>query len=427
MLSNLQEFMRILIALLLTACTPLAVPTASTIAVDLLNDGVFRIGIKTVQIYPDRNDVTDVLVPAAVAQNQQGLILQFDDLTTSYRSYTAKITHCNADWSKSTLSNLDFLTEFNSFPITQYAFSSDTHIPYIHYWFSLPSVKLSGNFVLTVYQDDGSPVFSKRFMVYGKQAQLSSLNDASGASQLNNKQGISLKLNYPQLEVLNAATQFEVSIRQNQRWDNLIQNIPATFYREAQREIEYRINDEAYMHDGGNEYRFFDLRSIINPGQNVSYVEKISKPYRAFISNDRSRDGDRYAQYLDINGNYVIQNYDNSLQYSENYIKANFTLTVPKPITGKVFINARFVDNAFSKETEMRYDSARKEYRQELLVKQGWYNYQYIVKGGTVAPNLIEGNHFETENLYEVLVYYKSLQPRADLLVGYLQFTKNSR
>ncbi len=419
--------MKILFALLLVACTPLAVPTSSTQSLDILSDGVFRTGIKTVQLYPDRNDVTDVLLPATIPQNQQGLMLNFDDLTTSYRSYTAKITHCNADWSKSTLSNLDFLTEFNSFPITQYAFSSDTHIPYIHYWFEVPAVKLSGNYVLTVYQDDGTPVFSKRFMVFGRQVQFSLLTDLSGASQLNNKQGISLRLSYPQLAVFNAATQFEVCIRQNQRWDNMIQNLPATFFRETQKEIEYQVNDEAYMHDGGNEYRFFDLRSIINPGQNVSHVEQKSKPYRAFMAKDRSREGDRYSQYLDFNGNFVIQNYDNTLQYSENYIKANFTLTAPKPVNGKVFINGRFIDNAFSKETEMLYDSARREYRQELLVKQGWYNYQYIVKGGATAPNLIEGNHFETENLYEVMVYFKSLQPRADLLVGYLQFTKNSR
>jgi len=159
----------------------------------------------------------------------------------------------------------------------------------------------------------------------------------------------------------------------------------------------------------------------------VVTVQKTSKPYTAFIAKDRSREDERYAQYLDLNGNYVIQNYDNSLQYSENYIKVNFTLAVNKPLKEKIFINGRLVDNTFSKEVEMVYDSVQKAYRKELLIKQGWYNYQYLVGGNPEIKNQLEGNHFETENLYEVMVYYKSLQPRADLLVAYYSFFKNQR
>jgi hypothetical protein len=424
--------MRILfIAIALAACTPLATPTDSSPPANLLDDAVFKASIKTVQLYPDKNDLTDVLLPAAVSLAEQNLVLLFDDLNASYQTFIAKITHCNSDWSKSTLANLDFLNEFNSFPINQYAFSSDTHIPYMHYWFHLPSVKLSGNYVVTVHQEDGSPVLSRRFMVYGNQAQIALLPDYSGAGQLSNKQGISLMLRYPNLEAINPSTQFVTVIRQNQRWDNIIQGLPPAFLHEGQKEIEYRVNDESYMHDGSNEYRFFDLRSILNPGQNVGFVDKRSRPFTAVLGRDQSRENDRYAQYLDFNGNYVIQNYDNGLQFSENYIKVLFTLTTPKPINGAVHVNGRFANNPFSDETRMVYDSAKGEYRKELLLKQGWYNYQYILKPRPdairIKPNLLEGNHFETENLYEVMVYYKSLQPRADLLVAYLQFTKNQR
>lgn len=419
--------MRILcIVFLFTACTPLTAPQSSNQRFNLLDDAAFVSSIKSVQFYPDRNDVTNVLLPAVVALTDQQLKLEFDDLNSSYQSYSVRLTHCNADWSKSSLSNLDFLTEYNGFPVNQYAFSSDTHVPYIHYWFPVPRVKLPGNYVLTVYLDDTTPVLSRRFMVYEKQVQISSLQDVSGANQLSNKQAISLMMRYPTLEVINPATQFEVTIRQNQRWDNMITNLPPAFFRDAQKEIEYRVNDERYMHDGGNEYRFMDLRTIINTGQNIAYIEKTTKPYRAFVAKDRSRESDRYSQYPDINGNYVIQNYDYTLQYSENYVKTVFTFTSPTRLQGPLHIHGKWVDNAFSKETEMEYDSARKEYKKELLLKQGWYNYQYIVKGDN-RPSRLEGNHFETENSYEVFVYFKSLQPRADLLVGYVQFTKNAR
>lgn len=415
-----------LFAVIATACVPLTLSTSDTQPQNLLADGIYSPTLKTVQLYPNANEATDILLPASVPINSQNLKLEFDDLAGAFQYYTAKITHCNSDWSKSSLSNLDFLTEYNSFPINSYAQSTDTHIPYVHYWFSVPRVKLGGNYVITVYLNDTEPVFSRRFMVYQSLAQVGSSRDVSGAGQLANKQPISLTVRYDQLDVMNSATQFEVHIRQNQRWDNMIQNLPATFMRDATKEIEYRITDEEWMHNGGNEYRFIDLRTIItSTGQNIARIDRSAKPYTAHVAIDKPRGYDRYSQYLDFNGGYVIQNYDNSLQYSANYVKTIFRLA-SKKIPGKVFLEGRLSNGPLSADAEMYYDSTRSEYRRELLLKQGWYNYQYVVRGDG-KPDVIEGNHFETENMYEVFVYFKSLQPRADILVGYARMTKNPR
>lgn len=416
----------VFIALLFTSCVPLATPNSSSESINLFTDSEFIPTIKTVQLYPNRNEVSNVLLSPSVSLFEQNLVLSFDDLVSAYRSYTIKITHCNADWSKSSLSNLDFLSEFNSFPVTQYAFSSDTHIPYVHYWFQLPPVKLSGNYILTAYLDDTTPAFSRRFFVYGKDVQVAVVNDISGASQLQNKQGISLLMRYSKIPVMNPTTQFEVCIRQNQRWDNIITNLPPAFFRDDKNEIEYLVNDESYMHNGGNEYRFIDLRSILNTGQNIAKVERSTKPFQAWVNKDQPRTGERYSQYLDFNGDFVIQNYDNPLQYSENYVRTIFTLPYPSRHPKPVHLVGALTNNTLSKNSLMRYDSLKKEYTKELLLKQGWYNYQYVIQEDA-KPFQFEGNHFETENSYEIFVYYKSLQPRADLLVGYLVLTKNRR
>ena len=50
-------------------------------------------------------------------------------------------------------------------------------------------------------------------------------------------------------------------------------------------------------------------------------------------------------------------------------------------------------------------------------------NYSYYVEGEDVNP--IDGSYIDTENLYDILVYYKSPQLRYDRLIGYVQF--NSR
>jgi hypothetical protein len=44
-----------------------------------------------------------------------------------------------------------------------------------------------------------------------------------------------------------------------------------------------------------------------------------------------------------------------------------------------------------------------------------------------VVPYFFEGSHFQTENEYEILVYYRPFKPSADLLIGYVRLMKNPR
>ena len=59
------------------------------------------------------------------------------------------------------------------------------------------------------------------------------------------------------------------------------------------------------------------------------------------------------------------------------------------------------------------------------LLKQGFYNYLYYVDGAE-NPYAYDGNHFQTENQYEVLVYTRPIGERADLLVGYTEVQANA-
>ena len=75
----------------------------------------------------------------------------------------------------------------------------------------------------------------------------------------------------------------------------------------------------------------------------------------------------------------------------------------------------------------MNFDPASGFYQNTQLLKQGWYNYQYLVEDNQLPPNHFEGSHFETENFYEVLFYYRPFQPNADLLIGYFPIAVNGR
>ena len=72
----------------------------------------------------------------------------------------------------------------------------------------------------------------------------------------------------------------------------------------------------------------------------------------------------------------------------------------------------------------MNYDASRGVYTKSVLLKQGYYNYQYVTLDeldGRQAPvtQWTEGNYWGTENEYLVLVYVRPVGSRADELVGY--------
>ncbi|HRN98695.1 MAG TPA: DUF5103 domain-containing protein, partial [Flavobacterium sp.] len=55
------------------------------------------------------------------------------------------------------------------------------------------------------------------------------------------------------------------------------------------------------------------------------------------------------------------------------------------------------------------------------MLKQGFVNYQYVLadKNKRVdQANAIDGNYFETENIYHVLVYYRENNGRYDRVIG---------
>jgi hypothetical protein len=73
--------------------------------------------------------------------------------------------------------------------------------------------------------------------------------------------------------------------------------------------------------------------------------------------------------------------------------------------------------NNFTFNAPLRLNPATGFLENTQMLKQGIYNYQFKSKN---PPNVVlEGNYAQTENLYEVLVYYQKPGTRYDSLVGY--------
>lgn len=394
-----------------------------------LEDYSYEEQIRTVLFYPASNQPHPYLRPAAASLQQQNLILEFDDIQDNRDNYYLRLVHCTFDWKPSGLRDLDFMAEYNEFPLNTFTNSANTHLPYVHYHLPVPAVKLPGNYVAMVYRNDRSDVvLTRRFLIYDSRARL--LPDAALAGRGNlfpGRQQVNFSVDYSGVDVPNPLEQIHVTIRQNQRWDNAKINVPPSFVREFNKQIEYRFFDEQQLFEGGCEFRFVDFRSLQAPGQNTLAINRKVKPYELSVQPDKTRATEAYSQIRDRNGLYIIEDLDfGNGPLTGNYLFVDFALQ-HAPIQGNVYVVGAFNMWARTPENKMRYNATKERYEATLVLKQGFYDYEYWVESPTLGPRHVEGSHFQTENYYEVLVYYRPFQPQADLLIGYATFTVNGR
>jgi hypothetical protein len=370
------------------------------------------------------------LRPAVVPIENQNLILEFDDLQADRSNYYVKLFHCNKDWTKSSLMDLDFLTDYNEFPINEYDLSSNVSIAYVHYFFQVPAVKLPGNYLLVVYRenDEKDILLSRRFMIYSNQVSIFQDDQLQGNNRLwATNQQLNFKVNYSRLDMVNPLESVHAVIRQNQRWDNVRMNVKPSFIREDKRELEYRFFDQDNQFMAGNEFRFVDFRSLNYPGQNTGRMDRSERPFHLFVQTDKSREDQVYALYQDLNGNFVIENQDfRNAPLSGDYLFVTFTLAA-SPVNGQVYVLGAMNNWSRSEESRMTFRRDKNVYEATLLLKQGLYNYQYWVESSKENGFKLEGSHFETENVYEIFIYYRPFRPNADLLVGYYLVQVNRR
>ncbi len=384
---------------------------------------IYKNSIRTVQLYHAINEQKTQRLPAVVPTNRTGLVLEFDDLAEDAAYYKARIIPCNYLWEAATaISDPEILYEYNEFPIDDYEFSFDTKTDFVHFFLKLPRLKRSGNYILFVYEEDNSntPVFTNRFMVYDKAVQVLPEQKPSGTvaiSRINHQ--INFLVRYPNLNIVNPSQELKVVIRQNQRWDNVQYMEQPTFLREDLQEAEYRYFNYEHGFNAGNQFRFFDLRSVRYAGQNVYKTETKGKTDEAILMMDKSKKGEAYAIFTDINGGYFIQTRDKGgTDLEADYLRVHFMLKGEK-INEAVYVFGALTNWKKIPESKMQYNKECACYTAQLFLKQGWYDYQYIVDDPE-KQNYFEGDHFETENLYEIFVYYRPQGARNDMLIGYL-------
>lgn len=388
-------------------------------------DYIYSPNIATVQLYSQIGQ-NSIIEPPIVPISQQNLRLEFDDFSSNSNRYVAKIIACNADWTiADQLNTIEYLDTFNEFYLTERETSFNTKTNYTHFFFNLPAVKLSGNYILKVYEDanEDNLIITRRFMVHENGVGIGSNQTFSvGGTSVFQNQQIDFQVNYGNYQIAIPMQQVQVVLRQNYRWDNALVNLKPTFVREFEKVMDFKFFQLENSFQGTNEYRVFDTRNPQARGWGIDSMRMLPKQNEYYLMRDVSRNGNSYTNIMeDIDGRYVIQNFMGRDAATEaDYVAVTFKLKSLQ-VAGEVFVTGGFSDFRLQEEYRMIYNPNYQQYECRLLLKQGIYNYMYAY----LSPNKIrddiyfEGTFQQTLNSYDVLVYYREIGGRTDRLIGY--------
>lgn len=397
-------------------------------------DKIYLDHIHSVRLFQNSGTLASQLdAPVTAINGGKELLLLFDDIAFDPELYSAKLIHCDSDWTPSQLRENDFLTVFNEFTIQDYDYSINTRLPFIHYRFKIPPVTKTGNYVLKVYQgrDESKIALTKRFMVYEDLFAVgANLVPPSQSQDRKNSQQLNVVVNYSQAEVIDVLNQIKVVIRQNQRWDNVKTLGRPTFLNEISKTLRYESFDGSNSFKAGNEFRFIDLRFIRATGLNIASIEVKTDVIYADVVLDRARPQSVYSQYLDINGQYLV--YTNDRPGGDPELESEYVLTkfqfAGTEENSPIYLVGSLTQWGKSSDAKLTWNSKSRYFETSLLLKQGWYDFQYgTLNESQFDINTLEGSYFETENEYEVLVYFRALGSRYDQLAGHVYLQPNRR
>jgi hypothetical protein len=426
-MQNVQLFGRVIKASIITlilGSPALAVQPSGQV---IYEDYVFTDNIKTVQMHAQGREMS---YPVIELGGREILVFSFDDLDGDVKNYQYTIVHCNADWTPSLLFPSDYIDGFYENPLSNYRLSFNTFVPYTHYSITLPnndvSPKLSGNYIIKIFEDYDQEkiVLTRRFMVSESRVSIRArIHRPHLAIHYNTGQQVSFTLHYPDLPVYDPHSEFFVSVMQNGRKDNVIAGLNPRHIRAGETVYE---NEEKMVFPAGNEFRNFDTKSLRYQTEFIRSIDFRNGLNHVTLHPSRSRQYGRYFSHHDINGRYLIRNEEGrNPSVDADYVLVHFTLPWDVPFdNGNVYVIGALSDWNFYHYNSMAYSYDNKAYELSLLLKQGYYNYQFVfLEDGAPAGDAtyFEGNFFETENDYLIKVYHRPPGSRYDRLAGIRQ------
>jgi hypothetical protein len=351
------------------------------------------------------------------------LQLEFDVLNGDEADFYYVIEHYNYDWIPSRLVKSRYLQGFDDQRIVNYENSFNTYQLYSHYRLQIPnnqtSLLVSGNYLMKIFDEDGELMFSRKFMVYEETATVGvAVKRSRDVRFIHQKQSVDINIGSLNMNFVNPKQNVNVTIIQNNNLKTAITGLKPQYTLGNQ--LLYKYDTESSFW-GGNEYLFFENKNARGANIGVQFFD-LKDVYHNYLFTDIIRATRPYTYNPDINGNFLITALDtDNVDIEADYTVLHFSLQHPEMLSyNNIHVYGNFNNYAITNDTKMTFNTDSGFYETRLLLKQGFYNYKYVVvdKNNNVDEGAISGNFDQTENNYKVLVYYRDLGGLYDKLIG---------
>lgn len=420
--------MRLIFSTLFSAILALGTLSAQDLEGIIFDNYIYQENIASVTF---RIEDLFLSLPVVNLDSDLPLLLEFDDLDGDIKDYTYTFVHCDQNWKPTNIAQLEYLDGFSEDRITDYNYSFKTLKEFTHYQIELPSRNMrwtkSGNYLLIIYEDEGYkvPVITRRFVVVDPTIRVEAkLVPPAKVSKTRTHHEIDFLVDYDKFPIRSPQQEVKATILQNGRWDNAIVGLAPNFTRLNAIAFDYQ---DRIVFPAGKEYRYADLRSFRLAGPGIGEIELSQDYYEVYMIPETTRDTRVYTTRRDANGKFVIETQDqNDWQLSSEYAYVRFFLKTDQPFYDEdVYIFGALSDWQTRPEFKMEYNAAVNAYVGMILLKQGYYEYEYVTVSRndkanqpTVSREKTEGNWYETENEYTILIYYRPFGERYDQVIG---------
>jgi hypothetical protein len=352
--------------------------------------------------------------------------LQFDDLFGNDASYYYEIIHCDYNWNPSDLQKREYVQGFDNQRIQESSSSFNCLQIYTHYRLNFPNsntqLKISGNYMLKILNEDKEVVFTRKFIVYEDLVSVPiQVKRARTLTRLDSKHNLEFTIKSNVINFQNPLKNIKTVLLQNGKFQTAISNIAP----------QYTMgNDLVYKYDtptqfwAGNEFLYFDNKEIRIASNTISRIDSQKDIYSAYLFRNDARANLNYYNWQDVNGNFVVRRlFAENSEIEADYSWIYFSLSAPlfTSSDGAIYVTGMFNNYALTPENKMEYNTEKGVYEKAILIKQGFTNFEYsaVKPNGTLDfENAIDGNFYQTENEYTVLVYYRENTDRYDHVIG---------
>lgn len=349
--------------------------------------------------------------------------LDFDVLNNEEADYYYTIDQLNFDWSRSQLIKSEYLRGFDNVKIQDYKTSFNTYQIYSHYKLQIPNqdvrITKSGNYILRIYDEYQDLVFSRKFIVYeGLSTVPTKIKRLRDLAYINTKQSVEFEVNPISIQLNNPKNTIKTLIIQNNNLHTSISDLKPQYTIGSKLIFKY---DQESSFWGGNEYLFFENKEIRAANVNVRSFN-LYEIYHNYLYSDYPRINRSYTYNPDINGGFLTTalNADDT-DIEADYVNIHFALKNGTSKPGEsIYVVGGFNNYSMLPEYKMIYSRSSDSHELQLKLKQGFYNYKYVVVNDYDEINQggVSGNYDETENDYKVLVYYRGYGYRYDRVIG---------